>query len=59
MLINRRDFLKLGAAGIVIGAFPGIAIASNEIIRKKGQRVVIVGGGFGGAVCREKLKLSI
>ena len=34
MSINRRDFLKMGAAGIVIGAFPDIAFASNELIPK-------------------------
>lgn len=57
MLIDRRDFLKLGAAGIAIGAFPGIAFASTELIARKGQRVVIVGAGFGGATAAKYLRM--
>jgi len=57
MLIDRRDFLKLGAAGITIGAFPGIAFASTELIARKGQRVVIVGAGFGGATAAKYLRM--
>ena len=49
MSFSRRDFLKVGAAGVAIGSFPGLAFASSELIKKKGQRVVVVGGGFGGA----------
>ena len=57
MSLDRREFLKIGAAGIVIGAFPGIAFASNELIPRKGQRVVIVGGGFGGATAAKYLRM--
>jgi sulfide dehydrogenase [flavocytochrome c] flavoprotein chain len=57
MTLDRRDFLKLGAAGIAIGAFPGIAFASSEIIEKKGQRVVVVGAGFGGATAAKYLRM--
>jgi len=57
MSLDRREFLKLGAAGIAIGAFPGIAFASSEIIEKKGQRVVIVGAGFGGATAAKYLRM--
>lgn len=57
MSLDRRDFLKLGAAGIMVGAFPGIAFATSEIIRKKGQRVVIVGAGFGGATAAKYLRM--
>ncbi len=56
MSINRRDFLKLSGAGIAIGAFPGLAFASSEIVKKKGQRVVIVGGGFGGATAAKYIR---
>jgi NADPH-dependent 2,4-dienoyl-CoA reductase/sulfur reductase-like enzyme len=49
MSFSRRDFLKVGAAGVAIGSFPGLAFASSELVKKKGQRVVVVGGGFGGA----------
>lgn len=57
MSLDRRDFLKLTAAGVVIAAFPGCATTSGELVRKKGQRVVIVGGGFGGATAAKYLRL--
>lgn len=57
MSLDRRDFLKLGVAGIAIGAFPGLAFATSEIIPKKGQRVVIVGGGFGGATAAKYMRM--
>ena len=57
MSLDRRDFLKLAAGGIAIGTFPGIAFAASEIIKKKGQRVVIVGGGFGGATAAKYLRM--
>jgi len=57
MSLDRRDFLKLGVAGIAIGAFPGLAFATSEIIPKKGQRVVIVGGGFGGATAAKYIRM--
>lgn len=57
MTLDRRDFLKMGAAGIMIGAFPGIAFASNELIPKKGLRVVVVGAGFGGATAAKYLRM--
>lgn len=57
MSLDRRDFLKLGAAGIVLGVFPGCATTGSEIVEKKGQRVVIVGGGFGGATAAKYLRM--
>lgn len=57
MSLDRREFLKIGAAGIMIGAFPGIAFASNELIPKKGLRVVVVGAGFGGATAAKYLRM--
>jgi len=57
MSINRRDFLKLSAAGIAIGAFPGIAFAGSELLKKKGQRVVVVGAGFGGATAAKYIRM--
>lgn len=56
MSINRRDFLKMTVAGIAVGAFPGIAVAGSELLKKKGQRVVIVGGGFGGATAAKYIR---
>jgi len=57
MSFDRRDFLKLSAAGIVVGVFPGCATSSSEIVKKKGQRVVIVGGGFGGATAAKYIRM--
>ena len=57
MSLDRRDFLKLGVAGIAVGAFPGLAFATSEIIPKKGQRVVIVGGGFAGATAAKYIRM--
>ncbi|MBA3023594.1 MAG: NAD(P)/FAD-dependent oxidoreductase [Gammaproteobacteria bacterium] len=56
MSFSRRDFLKAGVAGIAIGSFPGLAFASSELVKKKGQRVVVVGGGFGGATAAKYLR---
>ena len=57
MSIDRREFLTIGAAGIMIGAFPGIAFASNELFPKKGRRVVVVGAGFGGATAAKYIRM--
>lgn len=57
MSFDRRDFLKLSAAGIVVGVFPGCATSASEIVKKKGQRVVIVGGGFGGATAAKYIRM--
>ncbi|MFH2139787.1 MAG: NAD(P)/FAD-dependent oxidoreductase [Pseudomonadota bacterium] len=56
MSFSRRDFLKAGVAGIAIGSFPGMAFASSELVKKKGQRVVVVGGGFGGATAAKYIR---
>ncbi|MDP4029021.1 MAG: FAD-dependent oxidoreductase [Gallionella sp.] len=57
MSLDRRDFLKLGAAGIALSVFPGCATSGGEIVRKKGQRVVVVGGGFGGATAAKYIRM--
>lgn len=57
MSLDRRDFLKLSAAVVVVAAFPSIAFAGSELIKKKGQRVVIVGGGFGGATAAKYIRM--
>ncbi|MEO8331761.1 MAG: FCSD flavin-binding domain-containing protein [Gallionella sp.] len=57
MSLDRRDFLKLTAAGIAVSVFPGCATSASEIVKKKGQRVVIVGGGFGGATAAKYIRM--
>jgi NADPH-dependent 2,4-dienoyl-CoA reductase/sulfur reductase-like enzyme len=57
MSFDRREFLKVTAAGVVIGAFPGIGWSASEIIPKKGPRVVVIGAGFGGATAAKYLRM--
>jgi len=50
----RRQFLKaLGAAGLAAGPLAGCAVSPA----RSGPRVVIVGGGYGGATCAKYLDL--
>ena len=53
---NRRDFLKLAAAGSAAGTLglTGLARAQTG----QGARVVVVGGGFGGATVAKYLRLA-
>jgi sulfide dehydrogenase [flavocytochrome c] flavoprotein subunit len=58
--ITRRDFLRLTGAGAAAGAFgsPLAAFAQGPVKNgAKGARVVVIGGGFGGATCAKYLKL--
>ena len=53
--INRRDFIKLSAGGAVAGGaaalgFPQIALGANH-------KVVVVGGGAGGAIAAKYIKM--
>ncbi|MCW9057555.1 MAG: NAD(P)/FAD-dependent oxidoreductase [Gammaproteobacteria bacterium] len=52
--IKRRDFLKLTCAAAAIGAvgFPGFAIGGA------GKKVVIVGGGIGGATAAKYIRMA-
>jgi len=49
--MERRDFLKLVGAGVGVGASGALFAQSS------GQRVVVIGGGFGGATAAKYLKL--
>src|SRR6186997_3686283 len=48
--INRRKFLGAGAATVTALAFPQRAFAQAA------ARIVVIGGGFGGASCARALK---
>ncbi len=53
---NRRNFLRIagvGAAGVL-----GLATVARAQTSAKGARVVVIGGGFGGAACARYLKLG-
>jgi sulfide dehydrogenase [flavocytochrome c] flavoprotein subunit len=54
--INRRNFIKLLGAGAGL-ATPFISTAA-EIMPKKGKRVVVVGGGYGGAIAAKYVRMN-
>ncbi|MCX7180028.1 MAG: NAD(P)/FAD-dependent oxidoreductase [Proteobacteria bacterium] len=55
MSINRRNFIKLVGAGASVLAFPYISRAA-DILPKTGRRVVVVGGGSGGAIAAKYIR---
>ena len=50
--VTRRDFLKTGAALAATGSLAGCASMGG----KAGPRVVVVGGGYGGATCAKYIR---
>ena len=56
--MNRRSFIGLlgAAAGLGLAGAPAIASAA-ELLPKKGRRVVVVGGGYGGAIAAKHIRL--
>ena len=52
---NRRDFLKATAAGAASAALAGCATVSE--VRKPIGRVIVVGGGYGGATFAKYLRM--
>lgn len=50
--LNRRDFLKYAGALSALGALGGCASMGGA----SGPRLVVVGGGFGGATCAKYLR---
>lgn len=57
--MDRRGFIKLlgTATGLGLAGFPGISSAA-ELLPKKGRRVVVVGGGYGGAIVAKYIRLQ-
>ncbi len=55
MSINRRNFIKLAGAGASVLAFPYMSRAA-DILPKTGRRVVVVGGGSGGAIAAKYIR---
>lgn len=54
MMLDRRDFLRISAAGLAVGAIPGCA----DMGKKAGPaKVVVVGAGFGGATAAKYLRV--
>lgn len=59
MTMNRRSFIKLmgAATGVGLAGAPYIAGAA-EIMPKKGRRVVVVGGGYGGMIVAKYIRMN-
>ena len=62
--LSRRDFLRATAAGVGLGAAAGgtlagcAAPAKGDLARKTGRRVVVIGGGWGGATAAKYVRLQ-
>ncbi len=57
MSMNRRSFIKLVGAGAGVMSWPSISSAS-DILPRTGRRVVVVGGGSGGAIVAKYLRIA-
>src|SRR5713101_9815434 len=60
---SRRDFLKTSAIGAGLGLLGGAGLAGcatrvkGDFAPKSGQRVVVIGGGWGGATAARYVRL--
>lgn len=55
--MKRRDFIRLAGAGLALAGFPYFASA-QELMPKTGRRVVVVGGGYGGAIAAKTIRMT-
>jgi len=59
MTMNRRSFIKLIGAATGVGLAGASFISSAaEIMPKKGRRVVVVGGGYGGTIVAKYIRMN-
>jgi sulfide dehydrogenase [flavocytochrome c] flavoprotein chain len=59
MSVTRRQFLRTTGAGVALGALGGCASAMRgDFAPKTGKRVVVVGGGWGGATAAKYIRLA-
>ncbi len=56
MTINRRDFLKVSAAGAAIGTVSTLLSGCAGAVKGSGH-VVVVGGGYGGATAAKYIRM--
>lgn len=60
MTIDRRNFIKLfgGASAVAsVAALAGCAGLPADVAEKKGRRVVVVGGGYGGTIAAKYIRM--
>jgi NADPH-dependent 2,4-dienoyl-CoA reductase/sulfur reductase-like enzyme len=59
MSVTRRQFLHTTGTGVVLGALGGCATAlQGDFAPKTGKRVVVIGGGWGGATAAKYVRLG-
>jgi NADPH-dependent 2,4-dienoyl-CoA reductase/sulfur reductase-like enzyme len=56
MTLNRRDFLKWASAGAGLAVLPACETTGGDTARG-GPRVVVIGGGYGGATAAKYVKI--
>ncbi len=57
-VISRREFMRASAAGLALSGLGGCARpAKGDFAPKSGKRVVVVGGGWGGATAAKYVRL--
>jgi sulfide dehydrogenase [flavocytochrome c] flavoprotein subunit len=62
--LSRRDFLRTSGTGVGLGLLAGGALVGcaggmkGDVGPKKGQRVVVIGGGWGGATAAKYVRLA-
>src|SRR5262245_25870137 len=57
--LTRRDFLRASGTGLSLGVLAGCAAPmTGDVAPKSGRRVVVIGGGWGGASAAKYLRLS-
>ena len=62
--LTRRDFLRVSAASVGLGAATGGALSGcatpvkGDLAKKSGRRVVVIGGGWGGATAAKYVRLQ-
>ena len=59
MSVTRRQFLRTTGFGVAVGALGGCATAmQGDFAPKTGKRVVVIGGGWGGATAAKYVRLA-
>ncbi|MGH7388161.1 MAG: FCSD flavin-binding domain-containing protein [Candidatus Rokuibacteriota bacterium] len=58
MTLTRRRFLHGSAAALALGAAGCATAMKGEIVPKTGRRVVVIGGGWGGATAAKYVRLA-
>jgi sulfide dehydrogenase [flavocytochrome c] flavoprotein subunit len=59
--VTRRQFLRVsgvGAGALAVAALPGCAVFRGQTDPAAGRRVVVIGGGFGGATAAKYVRLA-